>query len=107
MIFLKKQLEEPKLIQAVEGFNQTNFGAPTIKVSSEVLDANRGLLVVRGLGSRSAAEAYFKRWSTNQSMQETLKGTNFRTMVISVDNLSIFRKEKNILLYMEFYNQLK
>ncbi len=107
MIFVKKQLEEPKLIQAVEGFNRTNYGAPSIKVSSEVLDANRGLLVVQGLGSRSAAEAYLKRWSTNQSMQEILKGTNFRTMLISVDNLSIFRMEKNILLYMEFYNQLK
>lgn len=107
LVFLKKQLEDAKLIQAVKLFNQTNYGAPSIQVSSEVLDANRGLLVVQGLGKRSVAEAYFKRWSTNQAMQDLLKGSNFRTMLISVDNLSIFRKEKNVLSYMEFYNQLK
>ncbi len=107
LIFLKKQLEDTKLVQAIKVFNQSNYGAPSILAAAEELDANRGLLIVRGLGSRSAAEAYFKRWNSNQTMQEILKGTSFRTMLISLDNLSIFRKEKNVLSYMEFYNQLK
>ena len=105
LIYLKKQADETKLVKAFNAFNQTNFGSPAIKVIAESLDDNRGMLVVSGLKEQVAAKAYLQRSVSDPSLTALLKGGNFRSMLISNENLKIFRKEKNLLQYMEFYNQ--
>ncbi len=107
LIYLKKQTDETKLVKAFETFNQTNFGSPAIKITSESLDDKRGILIVSGLGEKSSAMAYLQRSVSDQSLIASLKGINFRSIIISIENLKIFRTEKNVLQYMEFYNQLK
>jgi len=107
LIYLKKSTDEAKLAKAIEAFNQANFGSPKIKVSVESLDTNRGILIVNGLGEKSSAMAYLQRSVSDASLAAFLKGSNFRSMIISSENLKIFRNEKNLLQYMEFFNQLK
>ena len=107
LIFLKNKSDEAKLVKAFETFNQANFGAPAIKVMVEPLDEKRGLLIVTGLGEKSSALAYLQRSVSDKMLLEGIKGINFRSMIISTENLKIFRNEKNVLQYMEFFNQLK
>ena len=106
-IFLKKQTDETRLVNAFQTFNQTNFGSPTIKVTVESLDEKRGILIVSGLGDKKSAQAYLQRSTSDPALNGSLKGINFRSLIISTENLKIFRTEKNVLQYMEFYNQLK
>ena len=107
LIYLKKQTDETKLANAFEQFNQANYGSPGIKVSVESLDEKRGILIVSGLGEKASAIAYLQRSDSDLSLANSLKGINFRSIIISVENLKIFRNEKNVLQYMEFYNQSK
>ncbi|MEI6677049.1 MAG: tetratricopeptide repeat protein [Mariniphaga sp.] len=107
LIFLKKQSDEAGLVKAFDSFNKNNFGSPAIKITVESLDNNRGILIVTGLGERNSAMAYLQKSITDQSLSAILKGTNFRSFIISNENLNIFRKEKNLLQYMEFFNQSK
>lgn len=107
LIFLKKQTDETKLVKAFESFNQANFGSPAIKIAVEILDDNRSILVVRGLGEKSSASAYLQKSASDQSLSALFKGSNFRSFIISDENLKIFKTEKNLIQYMEFFNQLK
>ncbi len=106
-IYLKKQADEPRLIKAFETFNQSNFGSPKIKISSESLDDKRGILIVSGLGEKISASAYLQRSLSDQSLNAFLKGINFRSFILTSENLKIFRNEKNVIQYMEFFNQQK
>jgi hypothetical protein len=107
LIFMKAQADANALTKAFETFNQTNFGSPTIKVSTESLDNNRGILIVSGLKELRAATVYFQKAGTDSSLSALIKGNTFRSFIISNENLPIFMKEKNLLLYMEYYNGLK
>ena len=107
LIFLKKQNDEAKLIKAFESFNQANFGAASIKVSVESLDDNRGILVVNGLGEKGSATAYLQKSVSDPSLNALIGGNNFRKFIITSENLVIFKKEKNLIQYMEFFNQVK
>jgi len=102
---LKKQTDEAKLFNAFELFNKANYGSAAIKVSVESLDDKRGILIISGLGPRNSALAYLQRSASDQSLTNSLKGVNFRNFIISIENLKIFRKEKNVLQYMDFFNQ--
>jgi tetratricopeptide (TPR) repeat protein len=107
LIFLKKQTDGTKLLNAFEVFNKANFGSPSIKVTVESLDDNRSILIVSGLGEKRSAMAYLQKSVSDQSLSSLFKGSNFRSFIISRENLVVFKKEKNLLEYMEFYNQLK
>ena len=106
-IYLKSQSDGTNLVKAFEVFNQANFGSPKIKVTSGSLDEKRGILIVTGLGEKNSALAYLQRSVSDQSLNTSFKGINFRSMIISSENLKIFMNEKNVLQYMEFFNQLK
>jgi len=107
LIFLKKQNDEAKLIKAFESFNQANFGAASIKVSVEPLDDNRSILIVNGLGEKGSATAYLQKSVSDPSLNTLIGGNNFRKFIITSENLVIFKKEKNLIQYMEFFNQVK
>jgi tetratricopeptide (TPR) repeat protein len=106
LIFLSKQADGPGLVKAFETFNRTNFGAPRIKLIVDSLDTNRSILIVGGLGEKGTASLYLQKTVTDPSLSAILKGNNFRSFIISEENLKIFRNEKNLLKYMEFFNQL-
>ena len=107
LIFLKNQNDQTKLITAFESFNQNNFGSASIKVSVESLDDNRGILIVSGLGEKSSASAYYQKSLSDPSLKTLIGGNNYRNFIISSENLVVFKKEKNLVKYMEFYNQAK
>jgi len=107
LIFLKKQNDDAKLIKTFESFNQANFGSTWIKVSIESLDDNRSILIVSGLGGIKSALAYLQKSVSDPSIKTLFAGNNFRDFIISRENLVIFKKEKNLAKYMEFYNQAK
>ncbi len=107
LIYLKRQNDEAKLVKAFESFNQANYGSKKIGISVESLDNNRAILIVSGLGEKNSALAYEKKLDANPTLAEVLKGTSIRKMIISDENLKIFRQENNVLQYMEFFNQAR
>jgi hypothetical protein len=62
---------------------------------------------VTGLGEHSAAVAYFRRANFEPTLFAPLKGANYRYFAISAENLNIFKRDKNLQLYMDFFNRVK
>ncbi len=104
LIYLKNQNNDAKLIKAFESFNAANFGSAAIKVSVESLDDNRSILIVTGLGEKVSALAYLQKSASDPSLMALFENNNFRNFIITSENLIIFKKEKNLIKYLEFYN---
>jgi tetratricopeptide (TPR) repeat protein len=107
MIYIKKTTDGTKLADALSTFNKTNYGSPAIKVTAESLDDNRGMIVVSGLGEKNTAAIYLQKTTTDPSISALFKSGNLRSFIISSENLKVFKTEKNLIKYLEFFNQEK
>lgn len=107
LVFQPSEVDSNKLINSINAFNASNFGAPAIKVSIDALDDFRSILLVSGLGEQTSALAYFKKAAADQTLLGSLKNVNYRNFIISSENLKIFKKEKNLTQYMDFFNRIK
>lgn len=107
LVFQPGEIEGAKLINSFTAFNASNFGSPSIKISIDSLDDFRSMLLVSGLGEHKSALAYFNKAIADQSLSVSLKNVNYRNFIISVDNLKIFKKEKNLLQYLDLFNRIK
>jgi len=105
IIYLKKQTDESKLVKAIETFNLSFKDAQLVKVTTEPLDDNRNLLIVNGLGEIGPASVYLQKSASDPTLSALFKVNNFRSFIISDENLKIFKTDRNLLKYMEFYNQ--
>jgi tetratricopeptide (TPR) repeat protein len=107
LVFQPAEIDSPKLINSFNSFNTSNFGGTSLKVSVEPLDDFRSMLLVSGLGERSSALAYFKKAVADLTLLASLKNINYRDFIISVENLKIFKKEKNLTQYLDYFNRIK
>jgi hypothetical protein len=107
LVFQPGEVEGAKLINSFNAFNAANFGVPTIKVSIEPLDDFRSILLVSGLGELTPALAYYRKAFADQALLASLKNVNYRNFIISTENLVIFKKEKNLIQYLDFFNRIK
>jgi len=62
---------------------------------------------VSGLGAKGSASAYLQKTVSDQSLKTLFEGNSFRNFIITSENLIVFKKEKNLIQYMEFFNQAK
>jgi tetratricopeptide (TPR) repeat protein len=107
LVFQPSEVDGAKLINSFNLFNASNFGSTTIKVSVDPLDDFRSILLVSGLGEQASALAYYRKASTDPALLASLNNVNYRNFMISAENLVIFKKEKNLLQYMDFFNRIK
>jgi outer membrane protein assembly factor BamD (BamD/ComL family) len=107
LVFQPAEIEGAKLISSFNAFDAANFGSPAIKVAVEKLDDFRSILLVTGLGEQSSALVYYRKAIADPILIASLKNVNYRNFIISAENLQIFKKEKNIIQYMDFFNRIK
>jgi hypothetical protein len=107
LVFQPSEIDGNKLINSFTVFNASNFGSPSIKISIDPLDDFRSMLLVSGLGEHKSALAYFTKAISDKALLLSLKNINYRNFIISADNLKIFKKEKNLLQYMDLFNRIK
>jgi hypothetical protein len=92
-----------KLIDAIRNFNAKNYPNVTLVVSSVMLDDFRVLFKVEGLSNIQTGLVYLRSIVNDQQVYGPIQNANYRNFIISPANESIFKKDKNILTYMEFY----
>lgn len=63
--------------------------------------------MVSGLGEQGSASVYMQKTASDPSLAALFKGTSFRSFIISSENLKIFKTDKNLPKYMEYFNQSK
>lgn len=105
LIIPKEEVDANALIEAIKKFNGQNYPGLSLTVSSDMLDDFRVLVKVEGLPERQSGLDYLRAIAKEQPVYGLIEHANYRNFIITPENEAIFRQNKNILTYMEFYKQ--
>ena len=105
LIIPKEEANTDKLVEAIGQFNQLNYPQQKLAVSFAMLDDFRVLLKVEGLSNMQSGLDYLRAIAKDQQVYGPIQNANYRNFIITPENELIFRQNKNILTYMEFYKQ--
>ena len=105
LIIPKEEINPDKLVEAIRQFNQQSYPQQPLVSSFSMLDDFRLLVKVEGLSTLPAGLDYLRAIVRDQKVYGLIQNANYRNFIITSENEAIFRKDKNIVTYMEFYKQ--
>jgi hypothetical protein len=105
LIIPKEEANQEALVAAIRQFNQKNYGQQSLVVSSSMLDDFRLMIKVEGITNAQSGLEYLRAIANDQQVYGPIQDANYRNFIITPENETIFRQNKNILIYMEFYKQ--
>lgn len=105
LIVPRDEINVEKLEEAIKAFNAQNYAGQPLVVKPSMLDDFRLMMKVEGLPDAPSALAYLRAIASNQQVFGPLQEANYRNFVITPGNETIFRQNRNINTYMEFYRK--
>lgn len=105
LIIPKEEANTDQLVGSINQFNLKNYAQQNLKVSSGMLDDFRVLVKVEGLQNMQSGLDYLRSIAKDQSVYGPIQNASYRNFIITPENEVIFRQNKNILTYMEFYKK--
>ena len=102
LVIPSKGVEGSKVVNEIRLFNQQS-GISNVKVAVEPLDDFRNVVKVVGFSNAENALAYFRTLVRNRKIFEPIGDNEYRNFIISAKNYTLFKKDKNIKEYMDFY----
>lgn len=105
LIISKEEANADQLAGAIRQFNQQKYAQQSLTVSSTMLDDFRIMVKVEGLSTMQSGLDYLRAVAKDQQVYGSIENANYRHFIITPDNELIFRQNKNILTYMEFYKK--
>lgn len=92
------------LITYLTRLNAINYRGADIKVVETEFDEFRSLVVVSGIKNVEQGKSYLKTVESDNRVGMSLRNVNYKSYLISNDNLDIFKKEKDINSYQKFHS---
>lgn len=86
-------------------FNQTNFRFKRLQIKNIFLDANAQLVIIAGFSNAKEAMDYYKMAINDKDVSTFVKQEETKGFVISNENFRTFFKDKDVELYLEFFQQ--
>lgn len=105
LIVPKEEVNADQLTESIRQYNKKNYGQQTLNVSSSMLDDFRLMIKVEGISNADEGVKYLRAIANDKSVYGPLETANYRHFIITPENEAIFRQNKNILIYMDFYKQ--
>ncbi|TXB64329.1 tetratricopeptide repeat protein [Vicingus serpentipes] len=88
----------------ISNFNTKYFSTKTLNVNSIFLNGLNQIITVKELENEKDAIDYLKTFKLNQDELTELNGKNYQYFFISTENFITFYKDKNILTYLNYFN---
>jgi hypothetical protein len=101
----KEEVKQDELTAAITRFNQKNYAGKPLVVVATMLDDFRLMIKVDGIANAQAGIEYLRAIAADDQVYGPIQDANYRNFVITPENEKVFRQNKNILTYMEFYKQ--
>lgn len=105
IIVPKEEINSDELLNSIKDFNNLKYKSQNLTTSYTMLDDFRVIFKVEGISNPAAGLEYLRAIAVEQKVYGLLEEANFRNFVITPDNENVFRQNKNILVYMEFYKK--
>ncbi len=105
VVFNKDQGSFNEVKNAISNFNTSFYGSSNLKTSSNLIDRDHHLVLVKSFTTAAEAEEYYKTFIADQTLLSAINIDGFDKMIISKKNYVTLFKEKNIELYKTFFAQ--
>jgi hypothetical protein len=86
-------------------YNTLNFSTSGYKVTNNLLDKERHIVMVKPFQGADAAKDYMGYFSTDEGLKALLDGKEVEVFVISKSNYIALFKSKDLAGYIQFYNE--
>jgi len=81
------------------------YRAAGIEMVNEPLDDFRVLVIIKGFKNKEAAAAFYKDAQADQRVSMSLRNLNYKSYLISNENLQTVKESKDIAEYQKFYEK--
>jgi hypothetical protein len=93
------------LITYLNRFNVLKYRNAGIEVVTEPFDDFRVMVIIKGFTSKEKAAAYFEDVKSDQRISMSLRNINYKSYLISNDNLQTLKTTKDIVEYQKFHSK--
>jgi hypothetical protein len=89
----------------ISDFISKNFAAANLSVNAIVLDAGWQMISISSFRNSQAAMEFYNAIGANEYVTSPLANTDFKPLVISIDNYPVFYREKKYNGYLNFFRK--
>ena len=104
LIFPNKAEKASEVQVLISNFNKNYFGMSSLKVSGQLLDKNRQMVVIKVFDDTDKGMDYFRAFTQNQTILKDLNSKGYDFFVISYENFGKFYRDKDVTTYSKFFN---
>ena len=105
VLFTKGTASFNTVKSAIANFNSAMYGSASLKTSSNLIDREHHLVLVKTFKGQPEGEEYYQTFTRNEEIVGDINTENFDKMLITKKNYVTLFKEKNIEAYIEFFNE--
>ncbi|MFN8167132.1 MAG: tetratricopeptide repeat protein, partial [Bacteroidia bacterium] len=96
-------LDGNKLKNKLSDFNSKNYAAKALQVRDVLLDHRNKMIIIDSFANRAQALEYFSTLYDNDDVFGNVSTDNYQQYCISVNNYPELLKQKNTVMYEDFY----
>ena len=89
----------------ISDFIAKSFSTANLSVNAIVLDAGWQMISISSFRNSQAAMDFYTAVSQNEYINSSLKKSDYKLMIISIDNYPIFYREKKYNGYLNFFRK--
>ena len=91
------------LITYLSRLNAMKYRGNAIEINKVQLDDYRSMVIISGIGNAERAKNYLNTVNSDNRVSMSLKNVNYKSFLISNQNLETFKQSKDIAEYQKFY----
>jgi hypothetical protein len=89
----------------ISDFISKSFSTANLSVNAIVLEGGWQMISISSFRNSQAAMDFYKDLNQNEYVNSSLRRSDFKLMVISIDNYPIFYREKKYNGYLNFFRK--
>jgi tetratricopeptide (TPR) repeat protein len=93
------------LVNYLNRFNLMNYRNTAIELVTEPFDDFRVMVIVKGFENKEKATTYSNAAKTDQRISMSLRNIDYKSYLISNENLNRLKKTKNLVEYQKFHDK--
>jgi len=90
---------------AISDYNQKYYSMEKLTISTVFLDPTHQMLSVSNFKDKHKAMSYFNSIDSSKDLKSYFRKNNAENVVISVSNYSVFYKNKDLGIYLDFFKK--
>ena len=103
VVFTKGTASFNTVKSSIANFNTTMYGSANLKTSSNLIDREHHLVLVKTFGNQTEAEEYYRTFTGNEEIVGDINTDDFTRLLITKKNYVTLFKEKNLEEYVQFF----